>query len=397
MAAFSIRRRITDIFEGKKILDLKPLATPSTITVNLDRVSKLSKDWPPDSPDFEWEDDIYSAQSTQELVRPVWDPREKDNNNHPYNIDINTNKTAKISYARQAALHPALPYFKYSKPAPRDIDSDEEEGPLPPKDRTRREVVQEWLAQDKNWQSTHTLEVINLIQRSLKPKVSNQPDEDKFLVFSAFLSYLDCIAEGLTQKGIELFRFDGTVSQVERRAIIQRFNDPSHHVRVMLVTQQAGSLGVDMIGANRVIQASPDYVPAVEDQALSRAYRIGQKKHVRLCKVLVNHSIQNKYITIQDRKRKEALYFLTDLRMDHTDTFDKHLAMNYDEFVSAVSLWSLDFDALLRLTLFSSIISRFQPGEDESRGSNSIDFPLVMNGRVTMMFRLCVLWICWVR
>jgi SNF2 family DNA or RNA helicase len=249
----------------------------------------------------------------------------------------------------------------------KDIDSIEEESSLPEQEQSRRSVVHEWLELDKNWECMHTREVIRAVQECLKETSSG--GLDKVLVFSPYLGYLDCIGAGLTSKGIEVFRFDGTVSQPERKRIIEQFNNPEHEIRVMLITQASGSFGVNLPGANHVIQASPDFVPSVEDQAIGRAYRIGQKKRVISYKFIGNNSIHNRYIELQDLKKKKARYFLSDLRVENHDIWKKHRDMSYDEFVQEVSHGHQTYDAVDLLTFPSFTTSESCLEQREHQGS----------------------------
>lgn len=191
--------------------------------------------------------------------------------NHPYTLDKG-NKQTRIVYAKLAALHPALPHFKYDQPmndeeAEKNID--ERNKMLSPTENTRRGVVRNWLA--KNWQSSQIICVILLIQKCLKDHGQN--NTDRVILFAASLAYLDFLHAGFRSNDLPCFQYDRSVSQIERAEMVVELNDVTNlKVRIMFITQWSGSLSTDFIDANRVILAQPQALPATKDQALGRAY-----------------------------------------------------------------------------------------------------------------------------
>lgn len=75
-------------------------------------------------------------------------------------------------------------------------------------------------------------------------------------------------------------RYDGRMNQEERRAAADRFrNDPQ--CNVILVSLKCGSLGLNLTAANHVIMCDLWWNPAVENQAIDRAHRMGQVRDKR--------------------------------------------------------------------------------------------------------------------
>ena len=103
------------------------------------------------------------------------------------------------------------------------------------------------------------------------------------LVFSQSKKMLDLIEKTFSACGIDrstVSRLDGDVSDRRERAkLVNQFNtDMSRHI--FLLTTQVGGLGINLVSANRVVIFDPAWNPASDDQAVDRAYRIGQTRDV---------------------------------------------------------------------------------------------------------------------
>ena len=70
------------------------------------------------------------------------------------------------------------------------------------------------------------------------------------------------------------------------------FQDES--IFVFLLTTRVGGLGVNLVGANRVIIYDPDWNPGTDMQAKERAWRVGQKKDVTIYRLLTTGTIEEK-------------------------------------------------------------------------------------------------------
>jgi hypothetical protein len=68
----------------------------------------------------------------------------------------------------------------------------------------------------------------------------------------------------------------GSTSASDRHESIQSFNDESSPARVFLISTKAGCLGVNLVGASRVIIFDASWNPANDLQAIYRSYRFGQ-------------------------------------------------------------------------------------------------------------------------
>ncbi|TAQ85177.1 hypothetical protein B7494_g6506 [Chlorociboria aeruginascens] len=101
---------------------------------------------------------------------------------------------------------------------------------------------------------------------------------DKVLVFSQSLEVLDFLERLCEVQGRKYARLDGSTKMNKRQALTKAFN--TGDTEICLISTNAGGLGLNLFGANRVIIFDFKYNPVMEEQAVGRAYRIGQIKPV---------------------------------------------------------------------------------------------------------------------
>jgi superfamily II DNA or RNA helicase len=100
--------------------------------------------------------------------------------------------------------------------------------------------------------------------------------KDKVLVFSQSIPTLNFLEELFAKQGRKFMRLDGKTKMSARQGLTKHFN--TGDVEVYLISTTAGGLGLNLPGANRVIIFDFKFNPIQEEQAVGRAYRIGQKK-----------------------------------------------------------------------------------------------------------------------
>lgn len=119
------------------------------------------------------------------------------------------------------------------------------------------------------------------------------------LVFSQFTSFLSMVRDRLKQEGIGTVYLDGRTR--DRQARIETFrggNDP-----VFLISLKAGGFGLTLTEADYVFVLDPWWNPAAENQAVDRTHRIGQDKQVMVYRLVAEHTIEEKVVALQQRKR----------------------------------------------------------------------------------------------
>jgi SNF2 family DNA or RNA helicase len=128
------------------------------------------------------------------------------------------------------------------------------------------------------------------------------------LIFSQFTSMLTLIEAELVASKIPYVKLTG--SSKNRQEIVEQFQ--SGKVPVFLISLKAGGVGLNLTAADTVIHFDPWWNPAVENQATDRAYRIGQDKPVFVYKLIIENSIEEKIIEIQNKKAELASALLSE-------------------------------------------------------------------------------------
>ena len=127
-------------------------------------------------------------------------------------------------------------------------------------------------------------------------------EKRRVLVFSQFTSMLDLIRPELDARGVAYSLLTGDTR--DRAAAINDFQDG--RTRVFLISLKAGGVGLNLTAADTVILYDPWWNPAVEDQAIDRAHRIGQDKPVFVHKIVVSGTIEEKMTVLKEKKRALA-------------------------------------------------------------------------------------------
>ena len=122
----------------------------------------------------------------------------------------------------------------------------------------------------------------------------------RVLVFSQFVGMLTLLKERLAGEKIDFCYLDG--STTDRAAVVEKFQTNAA-IPVFLISLKAGGVGLNLTGADTVIHFDPWWNPAVEDQATDRAHRIGQTKVVTSYKLITRDTVEEKILTLQNRKR----------------------------------------------------------------------------------------------
>ncbi|EAN96409.1 putative DNA repair and recombination protein RAD54 [Trypanosoma cruzi] len=134
-------------------------------------------------------------------------------------------------------------------------------------------------------------------------ELRNNGDRDKLVIVSNFTQTLDVIANMCRQKRISFFQLDGSMPVKRRQEVVDRFNVPESQEIVFLLSSKAGGVGLNLIGANRLILFDPDWNPANDAQAMGRVWRDGQKKRVFIYRLLSAGSIEEKIYQRQVSKQ----------------------------------------------------------------------------------------------
>jgi DNA repair protein RAD5 len=102
----------------------------------------------------------------------------------------------------------------------------------------------------------------------------------------------------------DVYILDGKVSAKKRMEMLSEFRDKEESA-ILLINYKVGAEGLNIVQANHVICIEPWWTPAVENQAISRVWRFGQTKGVKVYRIIVKDTIEEGIIKLC--KEKEAI------------------------------------------------------------------------------------------
>lgn len=132
-------------------------------------------------------------------------------------------------------------------------------------------------------------------------------EKHKVLIFSSFVTHLELIEQRIQKEDWEYSKLTGQTTK--RENVIKEFqeNDDNH---IFLISLKAGGVGLNLTEADYVFIIDPWWNPAAENQAINRAHRIGQNKHVFVYRFITENSIEEKIQKLKERKSSLADKFI---------------------------------------------------------------------------------------
>ncbi|KAK9929275.1 hypothetical protein M0R45_026379 [Rubus argutus] len=155
----------------------------------------------------------------------------------------------------------------------------------------------------------------------------------KSVVFSQFRKMLIYLEEALRTAGFKTLRVDGSMNANKRAQVIKEFGVSEHEApTILLASLKASGTGINLTAASQVYLLEPWWNPAVEEQAMDRVHRIGQKENVKIFRLIARNSIEERILELQEKKKKLAKEaFGKRAAMDRRD-------MGADDLISLVPL-----------------------------------------------------------
>ncbi len=157
-----------------------------------------------------------------------------------------------------------------------------------------------------------TMELINEIKDS----------GGRVLVFSQYVKVLKIVESLLNKNNVSYVYMDGQTK--DRQSVIDTFNTGNYSA--FLLTLKVGGVGLNLTAADNVIIIDPWWNPAAEEQAYSRAHRIGQTRKVSVYKLFSRETIEEKILTMQKTKKNLIDFFMSRSMEEPTKDFVKMLA-----------------------------------------------------------------------
>lgn len=138
--------------------------------------------------------------------------------------------------------------------------------------------------------------LVNVVKESIN-------NNHKILIFTSFKTALNIVKEKLEKENINSYVIDGSVKSKDRMDRVEEFNNNPNPC-VFLIMLKSGGTGLNLTSADVVIHLDLWWNPQAENQATDRAHRIGQKNIVEVIKLITRGTIEEKILTLQEKKKK---------------------------------------------------------------------------------------------
>ncbi|CAL2037227.1 unnamed protein product [Caenorhabditis brenneri] len=124
----------------------------------------------------------------------------------------------------------------------------------------------------------------------------------RVLIFSQFSRMLDLLEDYCWWRHYDYCRLDGSTPHEDRSNAIEAYNAPDSKKFIFMLTTRAGGLGINLATADVVIIYDSDWNPQSDLQAMDRAHRIGQKKQVRVFRLITENTVDERIIEKAEAK-----------------------------------------------------------------------------------------------
>lgn len=130
-------------------------------------------------------------------------------------------------------------------------------------------------------------------------------EDRKVILFSEWTTMLGLIQPLIEKRGVQFVRLDGSVPQKQRKQLVQTFQkDPDCR---LFISTNAGATGLNLQAANTMINVDLPWNPAVLEQRVARAHRMGQKRQVQVFVLVTEGTIEENLLATLSAKHELAL------------------------------------------------------------------------------------------
>ena len=147
----------------------------------------------------------------------------------------------------------------------------------------------------------------------------------KVLVFVNYLSSIESICDSLKENKIKYLKMTGQTK--DRQNLVDKFQNDSRY-KVFVMTLKTGGVGLNLVSADTIFIYDLWWNTTVENQAIDRAYRLGQDKTVFAYKMIMRNTIEEKILKLQEIKNK-----LLDDLISEDNLSTKNLSKSDIEFI----------------------------------------------------------------
>ncbi|KAK7683161.1 hypothetical protein QCA50_013834 [Cerrena zonata] len=139
---------------------------------------------------------------------------------------------------------------------------------------------------------------------SLKAWAAAHPEE-KVMIISQWTQCLDLVSKYLIENGFVHVKYQGSMTRNQRDASVRSFM-AKEKATVMLMSLKCGGVGLNLTRANRVISLDLGWSEAIESQAFDRVHRLGQTRTVTVDRLVIQNTIEDRILALQENKRNLA-------------------------------------------------------------------------------------------
>lgn len=164
---------------------------------------------------------------------------------------------------------------------------------------TNQKLIQDLIKLNKGF--TPSAKMMKCVE--LLGKIFLEFPGEKVIIFSQFTSLFDLMKLVLEENKILFLRYDGSMSIENKNTTIKQFYQDNLK-KVLLLSLRAGNVGLTLTCASHVIIMDPFWNPYVEEQAMDRAYRIGQQREVFVHRILIEGTVESRIMELQEMKKE---------------------------------------------------------------------------------------------
>jgi len=157
-------------------------------------------------------------------------------------------------------------------------------------------IIPQSLLATNNLEDSKVKKALDIIKNTIN-------SNEKIIIFSQFTTTLDKLESIFKKLNYNYLRLDGSTTKSNRNKYIGEFQNVNSKYNIFLISLKAGGVGLNLTSARSAILFEPWWNPAVEEQAFARIDRIGQKKTIKIYRLIYKDSIEEKINNLIQQKK----------------------------------------------------------------------------------------------
>ncbi|XP_063965132.1 DNA repair and recombination protein RAD54B-like [Lytechinus pictus] len=144
---------------------------------------------------------------------------------------------------------------------------------------------------------------LSVLSDMLRAMHADPTRRERLVLVSNYTQTLDILQALCNLEGYQFCRLDGSTPTAKRQSIVEHFNSSYAKETIFLLSSKAGGVGLNLVGASRLLLYDIDWNPANDLQAMARVWRDGQKKTVHIYRLITAGTIEEKIYQRQISKQ----------------------------------------------------------------------------------------------